>query len=138
MWHKIKKTDTKAIYTICKGEMAQLLIEVECAKRNIIVSRPSVAVRYDLLLDINNKIYRTQIKYLNRKAGNNCLELKIEDKRYKNKKVYTDKEIDLMLIYCPRIDKILCLEQRDFHNKKTIRINLTNPKAPSYYQKYLW
>jgi len=138
MWHEVKKLDTKTIHSICKGEMAQLLIEVECAKRNIIVSRPSVAVRYDLILEFKNKLCRTQIKFLNRKHGNNGLELRIEDKRHKNRKCYTNKEIDLLLIYVPKTNSILCLKSKDFHNKKTLHFNLTNPKSPRYYKKFLW
>lgn len=138
MWHKVKKLDTKTIHSMCRGEIAQLQVELECSRRNLIVSRPNLQVRYDLLIDDGEKISKVQIKYLNRKAGANCLELKIEDKRYKNKKVYTSDQIDLLLIYVPKIDKILCLKKEDFHNKKTIRINLNNPKAPTYFEKYLW
>jgi len=138
MWHKVTKLDKQTLDTMSKGEEAQLRIELFCAQKNIIVLKPTLQLRFDLVLYINNKFYRSQVKFLNRLSGKDHLELRIEDKRYKNKKCYTNKEIDLLLIYVPKIDSILCLKGKDFHNKKTLYFNLTNPKSPRYYKKFLW
>ena len=131
-----------------KGQIAVSKIQLEAARRNIIVSIPFVEdSRYDMILDINNKLYRTQVKYLNRLhvpdrgKGLVGLELNITRPR-KNRgsctKPYLSSEIDLLLLYCPRIDKILALSSKYFHNKKTIRINLATPSAPMYYKKFIW
>ena len=124
--------------TSSRGQIAVLKICLECARRNIVVCFPSVeGTRFDCIIDIDGKLLKTQIKYLNRLAGKNCLELRIEDKRY-NKKCYTEDEIDIILVYVPKIDTILCFHPNDFHNKKTIRINLNNEQAPTFYKKFLW
>lgn len=127
------------ISTANKSEIAVLNVELEANKKGYSVSLPkNQAARYDLIIDDGIKLYKVQVKYLNRAAGKNCVELKLEDKRYKNRKCYTSFEIDLMLVYIERIDKILAFGPKLFENKKTIRVNLVNPAAPTYYQKFLW
>lgn len=122
-----------------KSEIAVLKVELAANLKGYHVCLPkNQASRYDLVIDDGYKLWRCQVKFLNRRAGKNCLELKIEDKRYKNKKCYTDKEIDILLVYIPKLEQILCFHPKDFHNKRTIRVNLNNPKAPSFYKKFLW
>lgn len=127
-----------SIKAINKGEIALLKIQLEGNKRNYIISRPTTEVRYDLVIDTGRKLYRTQVKYLNRKHGKNNLELIVGDRRKDKTKTYTKEEIDILLIYVPKFDVILILKPNQFHNKKTIHFNLINPAAKTYYQKFLW
>ncbi len=122
-----------------KGEIAVIKIQLECAKRNIIVSFPSVeGTRYDAILDYDKRLYKAQIKYVNSIDKKGRLYLKLGGSRSYNKKPYMKEEIDILLIFAPCLDKILYLNPKQFHNKKRVRINLTNKKAPTYYENYLW
>lgn len=123
-----------------KSEIAVLKIELEANIKGYSVSLPKDhSSRYDLILDDGKRLYRVQSKYLNRLSGRkkNCLELLIEDKS-RHRKCYTNKEIDLLLIYIAKLDCVLGLYPTEFHNKKTLWFNLNNPKAPTYYKKFIW
>lgn len=138
MWHKVKKLDKPTIKSIFRGEIGQLKIELEAAKRGYGISVPTLSLKYDLILDDNGKLYRVQIKYLNRKSGKNSVELKLVDKRYKYSNGYTKENVDLILVYIPKNESILCLTPDFFTGKKTIAFNLNNKKSPMYYEKFLW
>jgi len=120
-----------------KAQIAELQVQLAANNKNYFVSKPlSNDLRYDLIIDTGKKIFRTQIKYVNRKKGDN-LELLIE-RKHNNCLCYTDTEIDLILIYCPIIDEILAFYPDKFHDKKRIFINLNNPKSKKHYRHYLW
>lgn len=118
-----------------KGAIAELKVQIAAHEKNFTVSKPiSDYLPYDLIIDNGKKLLRTQIKYCNRRHGNN-LELLLFDKQ---NGLYTSDEIDLLLVYCPAVDQILSFKQKDFHNKKQIQINIKNPKSKKYYSNYLW
>ena len=73
------------------GQIAQLKVELEAARRNIIVSLPTIPSRYDLIFDLGqNNIIRAQIKYCNnrdkRKGYQRWLGLNLERKHNNQKK----------------------------------------------------
>lgn len=120
-----------------KSQIAELQVQLAANHKNFFVSKPlSNDLRYDLIIDTGKKIFRTQVKYVNRKKGDN-LELLIE-RKHNNSFCYVDTEIDLILIYCPIIDEILAFYPEKFHDKKRIFINLNNPKSKKHYRHYLW
>ena len=125
-----------------KSQIGEYTILIEAHKRNYIVSKPvSGDARYDYIFHTpDNKLFRVQIKYLSRRKGESkeILELLIVRKNKKNSKAYLNSEIDLLLIYCPFVDKILCFPPKLFHEKKRILINLRDEKSPNHYSKYLW
>lgn len=123
--------------TRSRGQIAQLKVELECSKRNYIISRPSIDCYYDILIDIKNTIIRSQIKYCNRKRSENGLSLRLDGKGSK-RIFYTKTMIDWILVFVPTKDVILKYEKKHFHRKKTIYINLTNKKSEYYYEKFLW
>ena len=47
------------------GEIALLKIQLQTASLGMIVSKPTVAARYDAVLDDHGKLYRAQVKYCN-------------------------------------------------------------------------
>jgi len=122
-----------------KGEIAVLSVELEANKRGCIISHPSNQhSRYDLIIDDGKRLLRTQVKYLNRKGNRkNCLELIISGGTKKIKR-YTSKEIDLLLIYVPQKNCILCLRPTQFNNKNTFFFHMENKNTPSYYENFLW
>lgn len=134
-----KKIDTRT-----KGQIAQLIVELEATKRNYIVSLPTTAVRYDAILDDGKKAYKAQIKYLTRKKGGRpnarslCLYSRRRAYNISKHKTYSRDEIDLLLVYLPEINEILCFTPKYFHGKRVIEINLVNPTTPSYYKNFIW
>ena len=132
-----------------KGAIAMLTVQLEAQKRGYKISIPTTEERYDLILDVNNKLYRTQIKYVDalhsaskKKPQNISVELRIDALRtggsHKQRKVYSKSEIDLMLIYVPKVNAVLAYHPEFFHNKRSIRINISNHQTKMYYKKHLW
>jgi hypothetical protein len=122
-----------------KGQIAQLKIQLMAAKKNLLCSLPTVgATRYDLIMDNKGTLSRTQIKYCNRKASRvkNCLELQLYNKAFRN--FYSRSEIDLLLVFIPKLDIILKFEADEFHKRKTIFIHLTDEKSNFYYKNFIW
>ena len=121
-----------------KGEIAQLKVQIRAAEKNLISSIPQTEVQYDIILDdnINKKIYRAQIKFCDRKHGNN-LQLNLCDTDGKRNH-YTSDDIDILLVFLSKVDKILIYNSKKFHKKTSIQINLNDKKSPHYFEKYIW
>lgn len=120
------------------GQIAQLKVELESARKNILVNIPTIPSRYDALLDLgNNKLSRVQIKFCNNKCSLNTLQLNLE-RKHLNQKSYNQKDVDLLLVYVLCLDKILAFPPKMFHNKPTIYINLKNEESKNFWKKFEW
>ena len=127
------------LHSRSKGKIAELKIELAATQKGYIVSHPHVDCYYDLILDPGTKksdIFRAQIKYCNRLHGNN-LELRL-DSRNGKRLHYSGSWIDVILVYVPKIDRILIYNQKHFHKKNRLTINLNNKNSKWYYERYLW
>lgn len=128
-----------------KSEVAVLHVELVANQKGYHVSLPrNQAARYDLIIDDNKRLYRAQVKYLNRYATNQrnkkqktSLELLLYNES-SGGKAYSSQEIDLLLVYCPVVDKVLMFTPKHFHNKRTLYINIKTPTARSFYQNFIW
>jgi hypothetical protein len=124
--------------TSFKGEIAQLKVMLRATEKNYMVSRPNTDCHYDLVID-TGKLTRVQIKYCNRKSHGRESQLELRlDNTESNRKYYDRKDIDIILVYVPKIEKILMFESKRFHRKKTIHINLANKNSKHYYEKFIW
>jgi hypothetical protein len=113
-----------------KGEIASCEVQRRAIEKGFIVSKPTTEARYDLLLDDGLKIHRVQVKYADAEGtdvDSTELDLRKECRNNGKSKVYTKDEIDLVLVYVPRIDNVICLGPELFHNRKTITVRF----APS-------
>src|ERR1041384_5838146 len=117
-----------------KSEIAVLKVELEANKKGYSVSLPrNGSSRYDLIVDSGTKLYRCQIKYLNRLANKGrSLELVLSSPTNKIKP-YSKEDVDLLLIYLPSKDCILCIKPERFHNRNTFIFNMINKSAPTYF-----
>ncbi len=132
---------TMKIKNSSKGEIAALKVQLEAMNKGMIVSKPTTEVRYDFILDNGKEKLRTQVKYVGHKLykeSPNQLRLDFRQTGNNLTKPYTKEEIDLLLVYCMKIDKIVAFLPPDFHKKRTILINIKNPKSKYYYEKFLW
>ncbi len=117
-----------------KGEYALLKVKQLALERNICLSEPTMpSRRYDLIVDSGERLVRAQVKYADGKPSQSTgavyLNLrKITRGNKPGKQFYTAKEVDVLLVYLPKIDKILWLESPYFHNKQAIIIRFEPSK----------
>ncbi len=127
-----------------KSEIAVLKVELRANEKGYHVCLPkNQASRYDLVIDDGQKLYRTQVKYLNSfdsrgmgEKSENTLRLKFTGTQAG--KAYDKKDIDLFLIYIPSKDQIVSIPLEKFHNKNSISININTPSAVCYYKNFIW
>jgi hypothetical protein len=111
-----------------KGEYALLKVKQLALERNICLSAPTMPnCRYDLIVDCGERLVRAQVKYadakLSQSTGSVYLDLrKVTRGNKRGKLFYTAKEVDVLLVYLPKIDWILWLEAEHFHCKMAITI----------------
>lgn len=114
---------------------------------DIICSRPVIeGTRYDLILDTGKKLYRAQVKYGDGSStgvsGAVGVNLRKEIRKEKNRP-YSKDEIDVLLIYLPKLDQICWFGPEIFHARGTITIRIAPTKngqikhcLPA--EKYFW
>lgn len=137
----MKKKSTKQL-----GQIASLSVQLEATRRNYIVSIPNTEERYDFIIDDGKKISRVQVKSLEKLHSDvkhhKSLAFDLKIYRYhrnrRTQKVYSSKEIDLLLVYMPTLNVILAFGPKTFHKKKSIYITVSNPKSKWYYKNFLW
>lgn len=118
--------------TTKKGEYACLKFETRAIEKGAIVSKPSCECSYDRVLDYQGKMYRVQIKYAD--ASSSCSEGAVQatiGKAAKEKgyhKPYDENEIDVIVVYLPKLDKLCWFEKDIWKDKKKLQIRYENPK----------
>jgi hypothetical protein len=115
-----------------KADMARLKVEMRALELDVICSKPVIeGTRYDLILDTGNRLFRAQIKYGDNistaSTGAVAVNLRKEIKQEKNHP-YSQDEIDVLLIYLPKIDRICWFGPEVFHAKGSISIRLSKAK----------
>src|SRR5262245_9350269 len=105
-----------------KGQIAFLKVQLEAARRGVVVLLPTIPMRYDLVLDYQGRFYRAQVKYADGRTPHANGSVRVDLRR--REKYYTQDEIDLLLVYIPQIDKVCCFSPEHFHNKATLYLRL--------------
>jgi hypothetical protein len=112
--------------TNLKGNIAELSVAAECAKRNWVVCFPfGEDSPYDILVDTGSQFLRVQVKYLTSKNdGLNVPMYSTTGVKYKD-------TVDVIAVYCPCNEKVywIDLSTGQFDNNITgVRLKLTKPK----------
>lgn len=130
-----------------KADLARLKIEMRALELGVICSRPVVeGTRYDLILDAEGRLYRAQVKYGDGRTpkvkGAVYVNLRKEIRKEKNRP-YSQDEIDVLLIYLPKVDKICWFGPEIFNAKGSLSIRIVPSKngqikhcLPA--EKYFW
>jgi hypothetical protein len=128
--------------------LAELQVRRRAMELGMIVSVPTDAsARYDAILDDGSRLYRAQIKYCDRSGGSDgAIQIELTSYHRSGKLSsagYTNGEIDVLLLYVPRLDKILWLGPEIFSGKHAIQIRLEPTKNGQmkgclFAQDYLW
>lgn len=114
-----------------RGLIAELKVMQRAQEKGIIVSKPIGQSRYDLILDCDGKLIRAQVKYGNGKCSHADGAIIAQLRRWRLEKLnrrYTKDEIDILLVYVPKIDNICCFGPEHWEGKAMIYIRLEPPK----------
>jgi hypothetical protein len=112
------------------GEYAIAKVLLRAMERGVVVHRPLIECRYDLVLDDGLKLYRTQVKYTNRaspKQSQGVVPVGLSKWRNGGRSItpcYTASEIDLLLVYVRKIDKILWFGPEVFDGRSTLFVRI--------------
>lgn len=110
-----------------KSDLARLKVEVRSLELGAICSRPvsECGVRYDCIIDISGKLYRAQVKYADGKSSSSrgCIHLHLSKPEGRGiSRPYTEAEIDVLLVYLAKIDKVLWIPIDQILGKSQIQI----------------
>lgn len=110
-----------------RGQIAQLKVEQRALELGLIVSKPTVDARYDLVLDDGKSLMRVQVKYIGTKSKSSDGSVMVDfRKRHKNRTLFYDKsEVDVILAYIPAVDKIVRLGPEHFQGRSAIIIRIS-------------
>lgn len=120
--------------TIQKGMLAELKVQQRAMELGMTVYVPTDhSARYDAVIDDGQHLYRAQVKYCDSPAGccQGAVSLELTSSHRSGKlsyRGYTSKEIDVLLVYVPRVEKILWLEPKVFEGRPRIQIRLEPTK----------
>jgi hypothetical protein len=116
-----------------RGQFAQLKVELRSAEKECIVSKPTIDARYDLIIDDGSKLTRVQIKYADGKSINSDGVVVVNFRRWAGDKRtethnYLSSEVDAILVYIAKVDKICWLPPEVFDDKPNLYLRLEPPK----------
>ena len=129
-----------------KGQLAVSKAEIRAFELGYIPCRPLFDCRYDLIIDnFKSSPQRIQIKYANGTPKNTegivIAKLGYED-RHKKCRTYQADEVDGLVVYIPKIDKLCYFPNKIYLGKTTLTIRLEKPKnnykRVIYAKDYLW
>lgn len=114
-----------------KGQLAISKAELRALELGFMPSRPLFDARYDLVIDDHQTMKRVQVKYADgkpsRSSGAVIVKLAYENRR---KRVYTYQanEIDALIVYIPKIDRLCLFPHRVFVGKRNLCIRLEDSR----------
>ena len=128
-----------------KGQLAVSKAEIKAFELGYIPCRPLFDCRYDLVIDDSKNLKRIQVKYANRTPKNMkgvvVVKLEYED-RHKRCRTYQANEVDGLIVYIPKIDRLCYFPNNIFVGKRTLNVRLAEPnnnyKRVIYAKDYLW
>ncbi len=134
--------------TNMKGQLAVSKVELRALELGYIPSRPIFDARYDLILDDprTHKLMRIQIKYadakLSKSLGSVSVKLAYENRK-KDRYTYGSEEVDGLVVYLPKINKLCFFLPEMFVGKERISIRYTETKNRQlkgvvFAKDYLW
>lgn len=125
-----------------KGEYAQLKVELRAIEKNMVASKPLVPSRYDLILDDSSRLWRVQVKYADGKTNSeNSVRMSLNyTDRAGKEHAYSTSQVDAVIAYIPRIDKLLWLTADEIDGKMKIEFRVAGGRRATgnWFEDYLW
>ncbi len=132
--------------TNVKGQIAASKAELRALELGYIPSKPIFDARYDMILDDSKSLKKIQIKYADGKlsycTGSVMVKLGYED-RTGHLYTYSKNEIDALIVYIPKIDRLCYIPPRIFEGKVKIHIRYEKTKNNQkkgiiYAEEFFW
>ena len=130
-----------------KGQLAVSKVETHAMELGLVPNRPLLDCRYDVIIDDGKKLWRVQVKYANRTSlhatGSVIVNLAYETRGRRHVYTYQEAEVDALIVYIPKVDKLCWFPCSAFVGKKALSIRLdpprNNQKTKIYYATdYFW
>lgn len=114
-----------------KGELTEQIVIVELMKKGIICSKPLGDNQvYDLVIELNSKLYKVQIRTCYK--INNSLKISFKNNRLNFKKSYSisiSKKVDFFMGYSYETKKIYIIDQKILKkNTNSVHLKLNKTK----------
>jgi prevent-host-death family protein len=123
---------SRTLTTNRKGAIAEEAIAAAATKLGIVVSRPNLDARYDLVFDTGNSLFRVQCKWgaLDEEAGVikvNLTSSWCTPTGYA-RSPYMAGEVDLFAIYCSEQDRCYLLGAEELVSRRGIYLRIAEPR----------
>ena len=130
---------------VLKGDISKACVVAKLLKEGFTILEPiSENSRYDLVIDLNGKFLRIQIKTIYYKNDKKVYEMACYSTTRRNKKhikaIYTEEEVDYIIGYNPEKDEMYTFPIRDINGRNQIvfrnkrRANQYSPLDTNKYQ----
>jgi hypothetical protein len=121
--------------TYAKGQRAVLEVQQRALSLGYHCCVPTVEARFDLVLvSDSGKMFRAQVKYADRVKGGGAVYLNLR-KQTRNRgqaKPYLSSEIDVLLVYVPRMGEVLWIPPEVFSGRQSLSLRFENPKNGNF------
>lgn len=130
-----------------KGQLAASKAQVRALELGFLVSVPLMDYRYDLVLDDGSKLWRVQVKYAMRSSSHSTgsvgVNLAYETRQRRRVYTYSADEVDALVVYIPKIERLCWFPCEVFVGKKELSIRIEEPlnrqKSRIFYARdYFW
>ena len=117
---------------IRKAEIAMMKVDMRALRVGAFVSKPIFeGARYDYIIERDGKLYCAQVKYADgkrrRATGVVYVNLRKQIKKDKNCP-YNESEVDALVVYVPKIDKVCWFAPDAFCGKQGLSIRISPAK----------
>lgn len=109
-----------------KGRIGEQKVILRALEKGWQVNLPVVPGRYDLVLDDGSRLYRTQVKYTDNKPSKSSGSVTLS--LWRRGLTYRRGEVDLLLVYIPKIDRIVAFNPDEFCGKGSLTIRFEGTK----------
>ena len=117
-----------------KSAIAEQKAILRALEKGFIVSRPVSPCRYDLVIDDGERLLKVQVKYGDGVAGSEgTIKANLGTVCHGKANLYKEGQVDLLLIYIPKVDKIIALTPDKFCGRPSIIIRYEPSKR---YREY--
>lgn len=115
-----------------KGALAMSKVRTKCLELGYVLSIPEIDVRYDGIVDDKNKLHKIQVKYADgivSTTSTGSVKVKLLT-QYRNRTIhhYEIGEVDALVVYLPKADKLYWIPPEIFCGKKDLTLRLELPK----------
>jgi hypothetical protein len=107
-------------------------VSIRALQLGAFVSKPIFeGARYDYVIERDGKLYRAQVKYADGKLGytTGAVYVNLRKQIKKNKNYpYNENEVDALVVYVPKIDKVCWFGPEVFSGKQGLAIRISPTK----------